>query len=148
MCAQLFSQVQLFATPRTVVHQALLSMGFSRQEYWSGLPSPSPGGLPDPGIEPVSPAFPSLAGGFFTTEPLGSPLATILVVKYKHLSQTGNSHFSHSLARVEEDATEAAAAGQESVECDCSSFFVLCWKPRYLLHPLCPLIWQHSLVTW
>ena len=45
-----------------------LSMGFPRQEYWSGLPFPSPGDLPDPGIDPVSPA---LAGGFFTTEPPG-----------------------------------------------------------------------------
>ena len=45
-------------------------MGFSRQEYWSGLLSPSPGDLPDPGIEPVSPA---LAGRFFTTEPPGKP---------------------------------------------------------------------------
>ena len=42
-------------------------MGFSRQEYWSGLPCPPPGGLPDPGIGPASLAFPSLAGGFFTT---------------------------------------------------------------------------------
>ena len=45
------------ATPQTVTHQAILSMGFSRQEYWSGLPSPSPGDLPDPGIEPGSPAL-------------------------------------------------------------------------------------------
>ena len=51
-----FSCVQLFATPWTEVHQAPLSMGFSRQEYWSGLPSPPPGDLPDPGIEPVFPA--------------------------------------------------------------------------------------------
>ena len=50
------SGVQLFATPWTVAYQALLSMGFSRQEYWSGLPLPSPGDLPDPGIEPRSPA--------------------------------------------------------------------------------------------
>ena len=46
-----FSCVQLFATPSTVAHQAPLSMGFSRREYWSGLPRPSPGELPDPGIE-------------------------------------------------------------------------------------------------
>ena len=52
----------------TVAHQAPLSMGFSRQEYWSGLPFPSPGDLPDSGIQPVSPA---LAAGFFTTEPPG-----------------------------------------------------------------------------
>ena len=50
--------VQLFATPWTVARQAPLSMGFSRQEYWSGLPFPSPGvGIPDPGIEPTSPAL-------------------------------------------------------------------------------------------
>ena len=59
-----------FATPRTVAHQAPLSMRFPRQEYWSGLPFPSPGHLPDPGTEPKSPA---LAGGFFTTEPPGKP---------------------------------------------------------------------------
>ena len=51
------SHVQLFATPWTVVYQAPPSMGFSRQEYWSGLPFPSPGDLPDPGIEPRSPAL-------------------------------------------------------------------------------------------
>ena len=50
------SPVQLFATPSTVVYQASPSMGFFRQEYWSGLPFPSPGDLPDPGIEPRSPA--------------------------------------------------------------------------------------------
>ena len=49
--------VQLFATPWTVARQAPLSMGFSRQEYWSGLPFPSPGDLPDPGVEPKSPAL-------------------------------------------------------------------------------------------
>ena len=51
------------ATPQTVARQAPLSMGFPRQEYWSGLPFPPPGDLPDPGLEPKSPA---LAGGFFT----------------------------------------------------------------------------------
>ena len=57
-----------FATPGTVAHQALLSMGFSRQEYWSGLPFPYTGDLPNPGIKPASPA---LVSRFFTTEPLG-----------------------------------------------------------------------------
>ena len=51
------SRVRLFVTPWTVAHQALLSMGFSRQEYWSGLPFPPPGDLPDPGFEPRSPAL-------------------------------------------------------------------------------------------
>ena len=60
------SRVRLFVTPWTVAHQAPLSMGFFRQEYWSGLPFPSPGDIPDPAIKPRSP---SLTGGFFTAEP-------------------------------------------------------------------------------
>ena len=52
-----FSPVRLFATPWTVAHQAPLTMEFSRQEYWSGLPFPSPGHLPKPGVEPTSPAL-------------------------------------------------------------------------------------------
>ena len=63
------SGVQLFATPWTVAYQALLSMGFSRQEYWSGLPFPSPGDLPDPGIKPRSPA---LQADALPSEPPGS----------------------------------------------------------------------------
>ena len=54
-------------TPWTVACQALLSMGFSRQEHWSGLPCPSPGALPNPGIKPMPLKSPALAGGFFTT---------------------------------------------------------------------------------
>ena len=57
VCAQSLSPVWLFATPWTVAHQAPLPMGFSREEYWSGLPCPSPGHLPNPGIEPRSPAL-------------------------------------------------------------------------------------------
>ena len=53
-------------TLRTVAGQAPLSMGFIRQEYWSGLPFPTPGDLPDPGSEPASPVSPALAGRFFT----------------------------------------------------------------------------------
>ena len=59
-----------FVTPWTVACQAPLSMGFPRQEYWNGLPFPSPGDLPEPGIEPMSSA---LAGRFFTTELPGKP---------------------------------------------------------------------------
>ena len=68
----MLSHGQLLATPGTVARQAPLSMGFSRQEYWSGLPCPSPGDLPDPGTEPMSLVSPALAGGFFTTEPPGN----------------------------------------------------------------------------
>ena len=62
----LVNRVQLFVTPWTVAHQALLYVGFPRQEYWSGLPFSPPEDLPDPGVKPMSPA---LAGVFFTTEP-------------------------------------------------------------------------------
>ena len=61
-----FRCVYLFATPATVAHQALLSMGFSRQEYWSGVPFPPPGDLPNPGIEPASLPSPALADRFLT----------------------------------------------------------------------------------
>ena len=73
MHACLVSHVQLFVTPRTVAHQAPLSMGISRQKYWSGLPFPTLGHLPDPGVKPMSFVSPVLAGGFFTTEPPGKP---------------------------------------------------------------------------
>ena len=66
----MLSHILLFATLSTVAHQAPLSMGFPKQEYWSGLTFPSPGDLPNPGIEHASPA---LAGEFFTAEPPGKP---------------------------------------------------------------------------
>ena len=64
--------IQLFVALWTVARQTSLSMGFPRQEYCSGLPVPPLGDLPDPGIKPESCASPTLAGGFFTTEPPGS----------------------------------------------------------------------------
>ena len=67
------SRVPLSATPLTAAHQAPLSMGFSRQEYWSGLLFPSSGDLLDPRIKPTTLVFPALAGGFFTTAPPGKP---------------------------------------------------------------------------
>ena len=67
---RLLSHVRPFVTPWTVAHQAPPSMGFSRQEYWSGLPFPSPGDLPDPGIEPRSPA---LQADALTSEPPCDP---------------------------------------------------------------------------
>ena len=69
-----FSHVRLFVTPWTVAYHAPLSMGFSRQEYWSGLPFPSPEDLPDPGIEPRSPEFQADA---LTSEPPGKPKGTL-----------------------------------------------------------------------
>ena len=66
-CAQSFSHVWLFSAPWNVACQAPLSMEFSRQEYWSGVSFPTPGDLPDPGIEPTSLTSPALASGFFIT---------------------------------------------------------------------------------
>ena len=71
---KLFSRVQLFATLWIVTHQAPLSVGFSRQEYWSGLPFPSPGDLSNPGIEPRSP---TLQADALTSEPPGKSTVTV-----------------------------------------------------------------------
>ena len=72
----LLSCVRLFATPWRVAYQALQSMGFSRQEYWSGLPFPSPGALPNPGIKPGSPALQTDA---LPSEPLGKPFNSLVL---------------------------------------------------------------------
>ena len=72
---QSLSHVQSAFTPWNIAHQDPLSMGFPKQEYWSGSPFPSPGNLPNPGIKPASPA---LAGGFFTTEPLRKPQGVLV----------------------------------------------------------------------
>ena len=73
---KLLSREQLFATPWTVAYQAPLSMEFSRQEFWSGLPFPSPGDLPNPGIEPGSPA---LKADALPSEPPGKPQTAIVL---------------------------------------------------------------------
>ena len=81
------SPVQLFATPWTVAYQAPPSIGFFRQEYWSGLPFPSPGDLPDPGIEPGSPTFQADA---LTSEPPGKP--NLLTVVHNNSYTQLNAH--------------------------------------------------------
>ena len=73
-----FSHFPLFATLWTIAHQVPLSMGFFRQGYWSGLPFPPPGSLPDPGIEPASHVAPALADRFFTTSATWEAHHTIL----------------------------------------------------------------------
>ena len=85
VCALLLSHVQLFVTPWTVDCQASLSMEFSRQEYWSGLPFLPPGNLPDPGIDPASPASTALAGRFSTAVPPGKSIRS-------HKSQGNLAH--------------------------------------------------------
>ena len=78
------------STPWAVALQAPLSMGFPRQEYWSGLSFPLPGDLPDPGIEPVSPSSPALAGEFFTTETPEKPKTHCFVLYY--IPQAASPH--------------------------------------------------------
>ena len=72
-------------TPWTIACQAPLSMGFSRQKYWSGLPCPPPGHLPDPGIEPESLASPAMAGKFFTTSPIWEDHDANFKCKHKNI---------------------------------------------------------------
>ena len=78
-----------FVTPRTRACQASLSPGFSRQEYWSGLPFPTLGDLPDPGIEPMPLVSPALAGGFFITASCQVQFTP------KHFSVVGYTHYAH-----------------------------------------------------
>ena len=80
VCAQLFSCIDTFSNPRTVVCQAPLSMGFSRQEYWSGLLFPTPGDLPWPRDQTHVSWVSCVEGRFFTTEPLGKTVTKIELV--------------------------------------------------------------------
>ena len=77
--ACMLSSVQLFAIPWTVAYQTPLSKEFSKQEYWSGLSFLPLGDLPDPGIEPKSPASPTLIGRFFSAVPPGKPNVGLVV---------------------------------------------------------------------
>ena len=79
-CIQSLSGVDLFVMPWTTAHQAPLSIGCPRQEYWSGLPFPPPGDLPDPGIKHVSPVSTALASGFYTTVPPGKPKVCLVQI--------------------------------------------------------------------
>ena len=78
---------------KVLAHQAPLSMKFSRQEYWSGLPFPTPGDLPNAGIETTSPAFPILAGVFFTTSATWEAQfyeSSLLLLLYIHMLSHSN----------------------------------------------------------
>ena len=82
ICITMHAQSCLFVILYVIARQVPLSLGFIRQEYWSGLPFPIPGDLPNPGTELVTPA---LAGGFFTTEPPGNTCITICIYKYDYI---------------------------------------------------------------
>ena len=116
-----------FVTLWTVTHQAPLSMEFSRQEYWSGLPCPPAGDLPDPGIEPMNPA---LANGFFTSEPHGKPLRLSFV---------------QLLSRVQLFATPWTAAHQASLSFTISKSLLKLMSSE-LMMPSNHLILCHTLL--
>ena len=116
------SRVRLFATPRTVAYQAPPSMGFSRQEYCSGLPFPSPGDLPDPGIEPRSPAFQADA---LTSEPPGKPIIIniyLYILVFIFL-------FSKFLSSVYNDITCPQFI---QVQCQSLTIYITKWKLMHL----------------
>ena len=87
-----FSCVRLFATPWTVAWQPPLSMGFSRQEYWNGLPCPPLGDLPDPGVELTSLTSPAVVGGFFITGDTWETLTLVCITCFFSLLTTFPPH--------------------------------------------------------
>ena len=99
MCVCTFSRIQLFLTPWTVPCQAPLTIEFTRQEYWSGLPFPSPGDLPDPGIETASLMSLALTGEFFISRATGKPLhmhTCVQKIKFKHHTHTHTHIHTHT----------------------------------------------------
>ena len=108
----MLSRVRLFVTPWTAAYQAPPSMGFSRQEYWSGLPFPSPGDLPDPGIKPWSPVF---QADTLTSEPPGKsnvkkapPKDAHALIRgtYKYITSNGKSDFADATEIEKESESE------------------------------------------
>ena len=90
-----FSHVRLFAAPWTATSQAPLSMGFSRQEYWSGLACPLPGDLPNQRIEPVSLTSPALVGGSLPLAPLWEAFLVFYVCVIEHVARHGSKNFTN-----------------------------------------------------
>ena len=90
-----FSHVQPFATLQTVARQAPLSLGLSRQEYWSGFPFPSLGDLPDPGIEPMSLMPSAFTGGFFTTNTTWEDMILYYFTSKIYVHLTCKMHLPH-----------------------------------------------------
>ena len=94
ICAKLRQSCPTLCDPVDCAPQAPLSVGFSRQEYWSGLPGPSPGDCPNPGIEPASPVSPALTGGFLTTGATWeAPIVFLILPQIKLNSQLSRCSF-------------------------------------------------------
>ena len=128
------SHVKLFATLWTVAHQAPLSIGFPRQEYWSGLPFPSPGNLPNPGIEPMSPASPAFTGRFFTTRATWEvPSLPVYLVYFSsmlcHESYTPLWKTTHQPQVLGKKVVEGSSSGLKLP--DLCLGFITYWLPRW-----------------
>ena len=132
------SRVQLFATPWTVAYQAPLSVGFSRQEYWSGLPFPSLGDLSDPGIEPGSP---TLQADALPSEPLGKSPQVMKVFFYQR-AFSGERERAHRWHRFMPTFPSACSHMSEwlllSSPCDCSGTGGSLGRWSHLIHHSCP----------
>ena len=96
----MLSHIQLFASPWTVAHQAPLSIEFSRQEYWSKFPYPTPEDLPNTWIELASFGSPALVGRLFTTVPPGKHFYTMSVIKTKSRNSTDSHHVMHGCQKA------------------------------------------------
>ena len=119
----------LFSTLWTVAYQAPLSMGFSRQEYWSGLPCPPPGDLPDPGIEPTSPESPALQVESLPTEPPGKPLSAYTLLQIRsHLQVPG---FRIWTCLLRKDTVEPTIFSEKHVQSTLQS-----WRTTVTNHPI------------
>ena len=126
------SRVRLFATPWTAALHIPLSMGFCRQEYWSGWPRPSPGDCHNPAIEAGSLASPALAGGFLTAESPGKSLSSTLV-------STSQSHFLHPAAHhtsLGEGKGDPGWDGRSQQRSLCSSSMAMIKDPHQTLSPM------------
>ena len=135
-----FSCIWLSAISWTVAHQTPLSVGFSRQEYWSGLSFPFPRDPPDPGIEPVSPMAPTLARGFFfTTEPPGKPL-----IKGQGLAKMRFFPSHGSLANILQDLRKERKRKEHRFVV----FAYLCGGNILTWVSFKLLIWLHWMLSW
>ena len=105
MCVcDVLSLVQIFVTPWTVALQALLCMGFPRQEYWSGLPFPSPMDLPDPAMEPTALTSPALPSGFFTRSTINTYCMCVCVCECATACMGAWEHSYESQQRLRHEA--------------------------------------------
>ena len=126
-------------TPWTVAHQVPLSPRFFRQEYWSGLPSPVPGDLPNPGVELLSLASPVLAGGFFTAVPPGKPSGPLVQLVQFSLSVVSNSSRPHESQHTRPPCpspTPGVHSDSTSIESVMPSSHLILCRPLLLLLPI------------